>query len=199
MGVRVAAMLANKILKTFSNLSHRVLMIFKEDTLEIYGKYLKPTKQRAESKRVNIWVGTLLVVFSSLWIYIVLPLFAGMITIIFKDASSDKVASPSNEAILSFILVSAALGALIMVFTKTGSTNEGKASNRMIKFAGQLFLFSALSLALFMLLSPILPTIRESTDLYEMTIKTVALLSFIGGCISFIMADVISLLYIWAL
>jgi len=189
---------AKKNLKeTLSNLCHRVLMIFKEDTLEIYEKYLKPKKQRAQyGKRVNVWVGILLVVASSLGIYIIFPLFAGMIANIFKEASSDNVAAPSSEAIISFIAISAALGVLIMWFTKTSSANAEKASNRMIKFAAQCFLLSALSLALFMLLSPILPTIKESTDLYEMTIKTVALLSFIGGSISFIMADVIGLLYI---
>ena len=186
-----------KSLKALSNVYHRVLVILKEDTHEIYGKYLKPKKQRTQPrKRINFWIGTLLVVASSLSIYIIFPLFGGMITIIFNEASPDNLASPSTQAINGLILISAALGALIVWFSKTSSADEEKASNRMIKFAGLCFLFSALALALFMLLSPILPTIRESTDLYEMTIKTVTIVSFIGGSISFIMADVIGLLYI---
>ncbi len=187
----------NKNLKILSNLCHKVLMVFKEDTLEIYEKYLKPKKRKPQSgKRINVWIGTLLIVASLLGIYIIFPLFGGMITIIFNEASSSNVASPSSGTIMSFIAISAALGVLIIWFTRTSSANDEKASNRIIKFAAQSFLFSALSLALFMLLSPILPTIRESTNLYEMTIKIIALISFIGGCISFIMADVIGLLYI---
>lgn len=192
----------NKALKAVLNLTRRIWVILKEDTREIYEKYLKPKKQKApHRKRINFWVGTLIVVASSLSFWIVFPLFAGMVSIIFEKTSSENVVSPSSEAIIGFILISTALGALVMWFTKSSSLNEEEesASNRMLKFAGKCFLFTALSLALFMLISPILPTIKESTDLYEMTIKTVAMLSFLSGCITFIMADVIGLLYIWTL
>jgi len=87
----------------------------------------------------------------------------------------------------------------MMWFIRAKPENKENASDRMLKLAGKCFLIAALSLSLFMLLFPILPTIRESTDLYEMTIKTFAMLSFLGGCITFIMADVIGLLYIWKL
>ena len=188
----------NKVLQALLNLINRIRVILKEDTLEIYEKYLKRKKQKPPRKRINFWVGTILIVASSLGIYIVLPLFAGMSDIIFGEPAGDVV-SPSSEALFSLILISTALGTLMTWFIRASSENEENASYRMLKFTGKCFLFAALSLALFMLLSPIIPTIRESTDLYEMTIKTFTMLSFLGGCITFIMADLIALLYIWKL
>ncbi len=190
----------NNDLKVLLGLIRRMWIVLKEDTLEIYEKFLEFRKQRAQpKKRLNFWVGTLIVVAGLLSFWIVFPLFAGMVSIIFEDTTSANVASPSSEAIIGFILMSAALGALMMLFIRTRSENAESASNRMLKFAGKCFLFTALSLAFFVLISPILPTIKESTDLYEMTIKIVAMLSFLDGCITFIMADVIGLLYIFKL
>lgn len=178
-----------------------------EDTLEMVGKAKQIIRrpdslEKKEGKPLNIWVGIVFIFISILAFCIVLPMIAGMFAIIFEGADPNVTPSLSIQALTGFIIVSAALGGFILWFGRYTSQNveEREQITREIRFVGKLFLLAALSLSLFMLLSPILPTIKEATDFYNSFLKVIAWLSLIGGCISFVIADVIGLVYIvWRL
>jgi len=152
-----------------------------------------------ERKPVNVWVVVFVCILSILAFYLVFPAFAGIISIVFKEATPDSVASISHEALTGLIIVSTALGAFVLWFAQhpMGDGDKRKKDVAMIKYIGKLFLFAALSFSLFMLLSPLLPSIRSSTGFYENALKYVTVISFIGGSVSFAIADVLGLVYLW--
>jgi len=188
--------------KTLVNYLNKAWVILKEDTLEIYEKYLKPKKQQPqERKHINFWVYVFIISISSIAMFIYLPLFLGMFNIIFRAASPETTPSVSNESLVSFIILSTALGALILWFTGSSPTKNTSGQGNFIttKGIGKLFLFSALVLSLFLLVNPVLPSIEESTGFYETVIKAMALLSIIGGCFGFTTAILLGLFFIWKL
>jgi hypothetical protein len=192
----------NSDFKKLMNYLNKAWSIIKEDTFEIYEKYLKPKRKLPqERKRLNVWVFVLMIAISCLAFYIYLPLIAGMFSIIYQTASPEATPSPSNEAIISFIILSTALGTLILWFSRTAQSKDaGKQTNNgTIKSTGKLFLFTALVLSIFLLVNPLLPGIKESTGFYESLIKVVAFGSFIAGCCTFITAVLLGLFYIWKL
>ena len=178
-----------------------ILEIIKEDTLEVYRKIRRHRQQRAPRKRQNIWVGVLLMIaVSVVALYLYWPLLGGMFAIIFGAAEPPEVPTfPSPEALTSFIILSTAMGALILWFASSTSSNEKAKDTRFneIKGLGKLFLYAALSLTLFLLLSPLLPEVRDSSDFYSYAIKGLAMLSFIGGCTLFITAIIFSFFSLW--
>ena len=153
----------------------------------------------------NTIVGRILIIFiisiSSIAMFIYLPLLLGMFNIIFRAASPETTPSVSNESLVSFIILSTALGALILWFTGSSPTKNTSGQGNFIttKGIGKLFLFSALVLSLFLLVNPVLPSIEESTGFYETVIKAMALLSIIGGCFGFTTAILLGLFFIWKL
>ncbi|MCJ7654444.1 MAG: hypothetical protein MUO97_03945 [Dehalococcoidia bacterium] len=171
----------------------------KEDTLEIYYQILSRWKRRTRSKRLNIWVGLLITAVSLAAFYLYWPLFAGMVSNILEVTSPEIPPTISREAITSFIIISTAMGALILWFSRTISSNEEAEDNRRndVKGLGKLFLFAALFLSLFLLLAPLLPEIRNLSDFYSNTVKFLSLFSFIGGCTSFIAAVILSFFSLW--
>lgn len=151
--------------------------------------------QDKEKKPLNVWVVAFLLIISFLAFFLVLPMFGGIISIVFKEANPDTITSISQEGLTGLIVVSAALGAFVLWFAEHSVTDES--NKRMIKFIGKLFLCAALAFSLFMLLSPLLPDIRSNTDLYSNFLKYVTAISFIGGSVTFALADVFGLVYLW--
>ncbi|MFC1927354.1 hypothetical protein ACFLW7_02100 [Chloroflexota bacterium] len=151
--------------------------------------------RKREREPVNVWVSAFIIIGVILAAFLVLHMGLGAIGIVFQEADPDTVPSVSQEALTGLILVSAGLGALMLWFTRVSNkSNRGR-----IKDVGRIFLFAALSLSLFMLLSPILPYIRSNTDLYGNFLKAVTVISFMGGSISFAWATLLGLAYLWRL
>lgn len=177
-----------------------ILKIIKEDTLEVYRKIPRHREQRARRKRQNIWVVVLLITVSVVAFYLYWPLLGGMFAIIFEASEPPEVPTfPSPEALTSFIILSTAMGALILWFASSTSSNEKAKDTRFneIKGLGKLFLYAALFLTLFLLLSPLLPEVRDSSDFYSNAIKVLTMISFIGGCTLFITAVILSFFSLW--
>ena len=178
------------------NRIRNVFIRMKNDAQALLSKVSEwKTAQDKERKPVNVWVAAFLLIISILVFFLVLPMFTGIISIVFEEADPDTIPQVSQEALTGLIVVSAALGAFVLWFAGHSETNES--DKRMIKFIGKLFLCAALTFSLFMLISPMLPDIRSSTDLYSNFLKYVTAISFIGGSISFAVADMFGLLYIW--
>lgn len=153
--------------------------------------------RETRAKHVNVWteaisiIGALLAI--ALAVSLLLPTFTGTFQIVFEDTDPDTIPTVSQQGLTALIFVSAALGAFIVWFTADAS----KRGRGIIRSVGKLFLFAALSFALFMLLSPLLPDIRFSTSSYYIYLKWVTLLSFMAGSMAFVTADVLGLIYLW--
>jgi hypothetical protein len=146
-----------------------------------------------ERTPVNVWVSAFMIIGAILASFLVLHMLAGAMGFVFQEASPDAVPSISPQALTGLIVVSTGLGALMLWFTRVSNkSNKGR-----IKDIGKLFLFAALSLSLFMLLSPLLTYIRLSTDSYSNFLKTVIFISFVGGSVSFAWATLLGLVYVW--
>jgi len=74
--------------------------------------------QKKGRKPLNVWVTAFLLVISILAFFLVLPMFVGIISIVFKEANPDTVSSVSQEALTGLIVVSAALGAFVLWFAQ---------------------------------------------------------------------------------
>lgn len=184
-------------LSLFKNWIRTISARVKSDTLELVRNASKWKKaQRKDRKPLNIWVAVFLLGISILAFYLALPMFAGIISIVFKEANPSRVPSVSQEALTGLVVVSTALGAFVLWFAEHPS-GRNKTDKGIIKYIGKLFLFAVLAFSLFMLVSPLLPDIRSKTDFYSNFLKYVTAISFIGGGISFAIADVLGLVYLW--
>jgi hypothetical protein len=150
-----------------------------------------------ERKHVNVWIQAgstiAIIVVAVLAVFLVFPMFGGMVKIVFQEADPNTVPSVSQEGLTGLIFVSAALGAFIVWFTR----DSDKSGKRMLTYIGKLFLFAALAFSLFMLLSPLLPEITSETDPYSNFLRYATAISFIAGGVAFAMADVFGLVYLW--
>lgn len=153
------------------------------------------TAQKKETKPINVWVAAFIVILVVPAAYLALPMIAGVFGIIFQQAAPDAVPSVSQEALTGLILVATALGALMLWFAGV-SDEPGK---KRVKAIGKAFVLAALTLSIFMLLSPILPDIREDTSSYAVFIKVVSVISLIGGSVSFAWGALLGLLLLWKL
>ena len=153
--------------------------------------------QERKTKHVNVWteaISTIGVLLSmALAGSLLFPMFTGIFQIVFQDANPDTIPSVSQQGLTALIFVSAALGAFIVWFTADAS----KQGRGIIRYVGKLFLFAALAFSLFMLLSPLMPDIRSSTNAYDIYLKWVTVLSFMLGSVAFVVADVLGLVYLW--
>ncbi|MBA7567717.1 hypothetical protein ES708_09433 [subsurface metagenome] len=187
-------------LRFLQNLIRNILARLKNDAQDLVRKSdISKGIAKKERKPINVWVAVFVSIVSFLAFYLVLPMFAGIISIVFKEVKPDSVPSISHEALIGLIIVSTALGAFILWFAAhpTEDGEKKKADVGMIKYIGKLFFFAALSFSLFMLLSPLLPSIKSSTAFYDNALKYVTVISFIGGSFSFAIADVLGLVYLW--
>jgi hypothetical protein len=146
------------------------------------------------------WV--VLVISLALTLYLYLPMIGGIISIASPIGDTSKASPPlSTESLTGLIILATALGGFILWFVgrypKTALQTDSFV--RSIKFAGTLFLYSALLLSLAMILSPLIPSIRESTDWYYVSLRYIAAFAFIGGGVAFILANITSLIYAWKL
>lgn len=189
-------------LRLFKNWIRTILTRLKNDALDLVRNIaISKSIAKKESKPINVWVAILVCILSFFALYLVIPMLGGIISIIFEEAKPDTAPFIVQEALTGLIMVSIALGALVLWFAAHPSeVGEKKNTDRgMIKYVGKLFLFSALSFSLFMLLSPTLPSIKSSIGFYENALKYVTVLSLIGGSVSFAIADLLGLLYLWKL
>jgi len=182
------------------NWTHSVYIRGKNDAKEVELRRrfsIWKNVQERRTKHINVWVeaastiGALLAI--ALAGSLVFPTLAGIVNIIFEEASPDTIPSISQQGLTALIFVSAALGAFIVWFTADAS----KTGRTTIRWVGKLFLFSALSFSLFMLLSPLLPDIVSSTQPYYVYLKWVTVLSLMAGSTAFGFADVLGLVYLW--
>lgn len=186
---------ASKIMKAFINWIRTAFIRAINDAKELLRSFSEwKNAQEKERKPINVWVFAFFLIISILAFFLVLPMFGGIISIVFKQANPDNISPVSQEGLTGLIVVSAALGAFVLWFAEHSKTDES--NKRMIKFIGKLFLCAALSFSLFMLVSPLLPDIRSNTDLYSNFLKYVTAVSFIGGSVAFALADVFGLVYL---
>lgn len=180
-------------------LRSRLCSIFvrvRNDTKELLGSVSEfRNAQDKERKPMNVWAGAFLVAVAILAGCLAFPMFAGMADIVFPEAEPDTAAVVSHEAITGLILVSTALGALMVWF----AADANRPGRSFVRFIGKLFLCAALAFSLFLLLSPLLPDISSSTDSYSRFLRYVTAISFIGGTASFAVADLFGLVYVWRL
>jgi len=165
-----------------------------EELLKSATRWSKARKK--ERKPVNVWTATFTIVLIVPAAFLVLPLGLGVIGIVFQGASSDTATLVSQEALTGLVLVAAALGTLMLWFVRSSAESKEK---RMTKDIGKFFLFAALALSMFMLLSPILPDIRLNTDSYSNFLKYTAVIFLMAGGVSFAWATLLGLFYLWKL
>jgi hypothetical protein len=208
----VSTRLNNHLLELVRSVSRRIRSIsarLHSDMLELIRS--ASTKRRVSQwtssqgeykKPLNIWTFVFYLVLSLgtgvLAFYVVLPMLGGMVSLVFKAADSSNIRLVSQEAVTGLIVVSTALGAFVLWFAEHPSRKDRR-HTRLVKYFGKLFLFAALSLSLFLLLSPLLPDIRSKTDSYSIFLRYVTGISFITGSVSFAFADVFGLIYLWRL
>ncbi len=133
--------------------------------------------------------------------YLYLPLVVGMMTILTQGGDITKPAELSIQSFTGLIVLAAALGGSLLWFVERYQKKELETDSfvRSATFAGKLFLYSALLLSLSMVLSPLLPLIKDATDWYYVSIKYTMVSTFLAGSIFFIIANIMGLIYAWKL
>lgn len=167
----------------------------KNDAEELRKSTSKWRNAQKKGKPVNIWILAFITILILPAVLLGLPMSLGVIGIVFQEADPDTVASVSIEALTGLILLATALGALTLWFAGT-STDSNR---RTIKYIGKSFLFAALALSVFMLLSPVLPDIKLNNDSYSIFLKYTAVIFLLVGGVSFAWATLVGLFYLWRL
>jgi len=167
----------------------------KNDAEELLKSASKWRNTQKKGKPVNVWILAFITILIVPAVLLGLPMSLGVIGIVFQEATPDTVAVVSPEALIGLILAATALGALTLWFAGI-STDSNR---RTIKYIGKSFLFAALALSVFMLLSPVLPDIKLNTDSYSIFLKYTAVIFLLGGSVSFAWATLVGLFYIWKL
>ena len=188
--------------RLFKNWILPLLTRLKNDALDLVRNIdISKIGAKRERKPINVWVAVLVCILSFFGIWLVIYMLGGVLSIVFGEVESDTSPFVFPETLVGLIIVSTALGALVLWFAAhpTEVDERKNIDTGIIKHVGKFFLFSALSFSLFMLLSPALPSIRYSTGFIETFVKYVTVLSLIGGSVTFAIADLIGLLYLWKL
>lgn len=142
-----------------------------------------------------------LVLSMAITLYLYLPMISGIISIIYQSGDVNKPFQLSIEPLTGIIVLATALGGFILWFVERKPKKEVETDSfvRSVKGAGKLFLYSALLLSLFMILSPLTPTVKDATDWYSVGIKYIMVFAFLGGGVAFIFANIMALMYVWKL
>ena len=186
-------------LKRFWSWTRSIFMLAKmrakNDAEELLKSLSEWRNTQKKAKPVNVWILAFITILILPAVLLGLPMSLGVIGIVFQKVTLDTVAVVSQEALIGLILVATALGALTLWFA-AASTDSSK---RIIKYIGKCFLFAALALSVFMLLSPILPDIKLNTDSYSIFLKYTAVIFLMAGGVSFAWATLVGLFYLWRL
>jgi len=155
-----------------------------------------------KSKVKLTWTACIVLVFSlAVTLYLYLPMIAGLISVIFQTGDVNKPFQGSIQSFTGLIVLATALGGFILWFVERHPKKELETDSfvRSTKLAGMFFLYSALLLSLSMVLSPLLPIIKDATDWYSISLKYTTAFAFLGGSVSFIFANILGLIYAWRL
>jgi len=167
----------------------------RDDGREILSSVSRWRTAHRETKPTNVWVAALWLIVAIPAAYLAYWMTGGVVQIIFTPGSPNAVPAVSQEALTGLILVATGLGALMLWFA--GVSDESV--KRTVKHVGKGFLLAALTLSIFMLLSPTLPYVSEAPSSQATFIALVTVLSLLVGSFSFIWAALVGLFYIWKL
>ncbi len=136
-------------------------------------------------------------VFIALLAFLALPLIAGMVDAFFGEQGFIETGDSSIDAsgVLILTLISAFFGGLTFWFADQQASEAN--TERVIRFAGKLFLFSALCFAVMALILPLMPELRDSIAWWETGIRYTTGILFIGGIISFAISLCAGIAFIW--
>ncbi len=166
-----------------------------DDGKEILSSFSKWRIAKKEKKPVNVWVAAFWFIVGIPAAYLVFWMTGGVIQIVFTPGSPNAVPAVSQEALTGLILVATGLGALMLWFAGV-SDRSGK---KRVKVVGKGFLLAALTLSIFMFLSPSLPYVSEAPSSHATFIAVVTVSSLLFGSFSFIWAALLGLFYMWKL
>jgi hypothetical protein len=184
----------NKLKETLSYTKYRI----KKDSLEVIWAINKYRNKRND-RHTNIWVYFILLIVLFIASALIFPMFAGFVDYVFNFDNEIEETIQASE-LTTIIIIATAIGSLLLWFTKNTSSKENNnISKNVIESCGKMFLVSALSLSLFMLLEPLLPTVRDAVGCYDVFIKYSIFLSLMIGSMTFIMAVLYSLIFIWTI
>lgn len=117
-----------------------------------------------------------------LMLYLVFPLFGGILAISTGNQSTERPFVLVPEALVGIIILATALGGLTLWFAENRDKKEGiTVDKRMVKLAGKFFLYAALLFSISLMLLPIIPSIRDKTDFYNTSLRYIGGFCLMGG------------------
>ena len=150
-------------------------------------------------QQLSIWAIVGLFATLIVTIYLMIPI-VGMIVDIFQNGDVGDTFSLLQSSLVGIILLATILGGFIIWFVQQSvGYRTTDSSHQLLKFSGKLFLYSALLIAIFLLLSPLIPDVVDTSEAFAVSVKYVLAITFIGGTAAFIFACIQGLIYMWKL
>jgi len=150
-------------------------------------------------QQLSVWVIIGLFATLIITIYLMIPI-VGMIIDIFQNGNAGDSFTLLHSSLIGVTLLATILGGFIIWFVEQSvGYKTTDTSHMLLKFSGKLFLYSALMIAIFLLLSPLIPSVTEASEAFAVSVKYVLAITFIGGAAAFIFACIQGLIYMWKL
>ena len=150
-------------------------------------------------QQLSVWAIVGLFATLVITIFLMIPI-VGMIINIFQNVDAGYTFSLLQNSLVGVLLLATILGGFIIWFVEQSvGYKTTDTSHMLLKFSGKLFLYSALLIAIFLLLSPLIPDVAEATEAFVVSVKYVLAITFIGGAAAFIFACIQGMIYMWKL